>query len=91
MPNYKMEVKFNLSFRKRYKKLNAKIKKAFHRRLQLFIQDSRQPLLRNHPLAGKLQGYRAFSITGDIRVVYYIFENTAYFVDIGTHNQVYRK
>jgi len=69
----------------------SKIKKAFHRRLELFIQDPRQSLLRDHPLAGKLQGYRAFSITGDIRVVYYIFEDTAYFVDIGTHNQVYGK
>jgi len=91
MLGYKMEIKFNPSFRKRYKKLNTKIKKAFHRRLELFIQDPSQSLLRDHPLVGKLQGYRAFSITGDIRVVYYIFEDTAYFVDIGTHNQVYGK
>lgn len=89
MPDYKMEIKFNASFHKRYQKLNPKIKKAFQNRLELFIQNPRQPLLRDHPLAGKMQGHRAFSITGDIRVVYYIHKDTAYFVDIGTHNQVY--
>ena len=89
MPDYKMEIKFNPSFRKRHKKLNTKIKKAFHRRLELFIQDPRQPFLSDHPLVGKLQGYRAFSVTGDIRVIYYISEGTVYLVDIGTHNQVY--
>jgi len=46
-------------------------------------------LLQDHLLMGKLEGYRAFSVTGDIRVVYYIHDQTAYFVDIGTHNQVY--
>lgn len=86
-----MEIKFSTNFRKRYQKLNEKIKKAFHQRLKLFTQDPYQLLLKNHPLSGKLQGYRAFSITGDIRVVYYVSGGIAYFVDIGTHNQVYGK
>ena len=30
-----------------------------------------------------------FYVTGDVRVIYYIHEETAYFVDIGTHAQVY--
>lgn len=91
MQDIKMEIKFSTDFRKRYQKLNDKVKKAFHQRLKLFIQDQYHPLLRNHPLTGKLQGYRAFSITGDIRVVYYIDQGIAYFIDIGTHNQVYGK
>ncbi len=34
--------------------------------------------------------YELFFVTGDIsRVIYYIEEDTAYFLDIGTHNQVY--
>ena len=60
-------------------------------RTRLFVADSQDSLLRDHQLSGRLKGYRAFSVTGDIRVVYYIHEEIAYFVDIGTHNQVYGK
>ena len=86
-----MEIRFSVDFRKRYQKLNDKIKKAFHQRLKLFTQDTRNSLLRDHALSGKLKGYRSFSVTGDIRAVYYIQKNIAYFVDVGTHNQVYGK
>lgn len=84
-----MEIKFSPNFRKAYNKSTIKIRKAFGKRLRLFKQDSSYPLLRDHQLTGKLKGYRAFSITGDVRVVYYINDNIAYLVDIGTHNQVY--
>lgn len=86
-----MEIEFSADFRKRYKKMREKIQKAFHHRLGIFIQNPSEPIIRDHPLTGKLEGYRAFSITGDIRAVYYIQDDTAYFVDIGTHNQVYGK
>ncbi len=86
-----MEIRFSVDFRKRYNKLNGKVKKAFHQRLKLFTQDTHHLLLRDHTLSGKLQRHRAFSVTGDIRVVYYIHNGIAYFVDIGTHNQVYGK
>jgi len=55
----------------------------------MFTNNSKDPILRDHALGGKMKGFRSFSITGDIRVVYYISENIAYFVDIGSHNQVY--
>lgn len=86
-----MVIKFSGDFRKRYKKLDQKRKDSFHHRLELFTQDPDHPLLKDHALSGKLIGHRAFSVTGDIRVVYYIHEDTAYFTDIGTHNQVYGK
>ena len=86
-----MEIVFNASFRKAYRKAPFKTQQAFSRRLRLFKENSNYPLLRDHQLTGKLEGYRAFSITGDIRVIYYIHQNTAYFIDIGTHNQVYVK
>ncbi len=88
-PNTKMEIVFNASFRKAYHKSTLKLRKAFDTRLKLFKRDSDYPLLHDHKLTGKLQGYRAFSVTGDVRTVYYVKNNTAYFVDIGTHNQVY--
>lgn len=67
------------------------INRKFDDRVRLFEENPQNPLLLDHPLTGKLKNHRAFSITGDIRVVYYIHKNTAYFIDIGTHNQVYGK
>ena len=61
------------------------------KRLKLFKQYPHSPLLKDHQLTGKMDDHRAFSITGDVRVVYYIHEETAYLIDIGTHNQVYGK
>lgn len=75
-------------FKKRFShRLN--IQRRFDERVRLFVEDNLSQILEDHALSGKLQGYRAFSVTGDIRVVYYVSEGVAYLVDIGTHNQVY--
>lgn len=87
-----MKIEFTHDFMKIFKKRfssKPKIQKKFDERVKKFAGNSDDPILIDHALSGKLQGHRAFSITGDIRVVYYIFEDTAYFMDIGTHNQVY--
>lgn len=89
-----MKIHFTKDFKKAYQKRiesNNNLTNRFESRYDLFEDDPTNPTLKDHALSGKLQGYRAFSITGDIRVVYYFFEDTAYFVDIGTHNQVYGK
>ena len=67
----------------------SNIRNRFFSRTRLFEKDPSNPTLKDHALSGHLKGYHAFSITGDIRVVYIIHNETAYFVDIGTHNQVY--
>lgn len=88
-----MKVEFKTSFIKRYKnrfRHLPNVQKKFEKRLLLFTKDPRNPILKDHTLTDDLTGHRAFSISGDIRVVYYIENNTAYFVDIGTHNQVYK-
>ena len=46
--------------------------------------------LYDHALTGKLAGKRAFSIAGDIRVIYVELEDAIVFLDVGSHNQVYR-
>lgn len=80
--------KFTKNIRKR---LTTKtLQGRFENRLKLFKQDKTHPLLKDHKLTGKMQGKRAFSITGDIRVVYReLDDNTIQFLDIGTHPQVY--
>jgi len=57
--------------------------------LELFKINPQNPILRDHALKGDKIGLRSFSITGDYRVIYYIEDETAYFLDIGTHAQVY--
>ncbi|MEK7634018.1 MAG: type II toxin-antitoxin system mRNA interferase toxin, RelE/StbE family [Patescibacteria group bacterium] len=87
-----MKIEFYTGFIKNYNKRfgkNKKIKIRFIERTKLFQNDHRNPLLKNHPLKGKKLNQRAFSVTGDIRVIYQIVNGTIYFVDIGTHNQVY--
>ena len=87
-----MKIEFYNNFIKVFDKRfggNKKIRNKFIERTCLFQSNQIHPLLKDHELKGKKSGLRAFSITGDIRVVYYIKNNIAYLVDIGTHNQVY--
>jgi addiction module RelE/StbE family toxin len=56
----------------------------------MFEKDENHPLLKNHSLKGNLSGYKAFSITGDIRVIYKKEKNKIILYDIGAHNQVYK-
>ena len=64
-------------------------KKRYEDRLKLFMSNRRSPILKDHALVGMKLKLRAFSITGDIRVVYTIVDDSVFFLDIGTHNQVY--
>lgn len=79
---------FEKNFRKRISR-NKKLRASFEARLQLFIEGERGVPLNDHGLVGSMVGKRAFSITGDVRVIY-IEESDCYrFVDVGTHAQVY--
>jgi addiction module RelE/StbE family toxin len=80
--------KFEKHFPKRIKP-NHSLVKRFSSRVAIFIHDPNNPILRNHRLTGSKKDFYAFSITGDIRVVYTISGDEAWFMDIGTHNQVY--
>ena len=69
--------------------LNSSLDKKFKERLKLFIEDQNSAILKDHKLKGKKSKYRAFSITGDVRVVYEKVADGILLHDIGTHNQVY--
>lgn len=69
---------------------HPKFKKHYKKRLSLFIKNPNHILLKDHQLKGKQSPNRAFSITGNIRVVYHkINSNQLILLDIGSHNQVY--
>jgi addiction module RelE/StbE family toxin len=61
----------------------------YEKRLNMFMEGRLGTPLNDHALTGDMQGRRAFSITGDIRVVYIELQDKIIFIDIGTHNQVY--
>lgn len=88
-----MIIRRHTQFRKHYKKRilpNLKLHTRFEERLNLFRQNPDDAQLHDHKLIGEWEGFRAFSITGDIRVVYREKDSdTVEFYDIGTHNQVY--
>ena len=68
------------------------LESKFRERVALFLEDRQNPTLKDHKLSGRLNKHRSFSITGDYRVVYLEEEREILFlfVDIGTHNQVYK-
>jgi mRNA-degrading endonuclease YafQ of YafQ-DinJ toxin-antitoxin module len=59
-------------------------------RLEQFIANPFDPLLKNHKLSGQLKGLRAISAAYDCRIVFaMVEESTALLVSIGAHDEVY--
>ncbi len=87
-----MRLNYTQNFLKNYKRRianNSNLNKRFKERLELFLNDSKHPLLKDHKLIGARKELRSFSVTGDVRVIYLQNGETVYLIDIGTHNQVY--
>ena len=89
-----MTVHKHPTFTKHYRKRifpSLKLKKQLEERIELFLINPKSPLLSDHPLKGDKTGKRAFSVTGDIRVIYAgSVDSEILLLDIGTHNQVYK-
>lgn len=86
-----MKIVLHKRFEKRYVKLRSSEKEKFKARRNIFLVDPFNPVLNNHALSGKFEGYRSINITGDLRAVYTLIDNdTALFVTLGTHSQLYR-
>ena len=86
-------VKRDKTFEKHFKQRissNQKLREQFKERLSLFMAGELGYPLHDHALTGKLAGKRAFSAAGDIRVIYVELEDAIVFLDVGSHNQVYR-
>lgn len=87
-----MEIKHYKQFTKHLNqriKPNLNLYTRFKDRVKEFLTNSESPILKDHQLKGDKKDFRAFSITRDIRVIYYQTEDYVYFIDIGSHNQVY--
>lgn len=84
-----MRVEFHKKFKKRYPKLDLKIRKKLNDKLRIFELDPFNFCLNNHRLTGKYRGYRSINITGDWRAFYKQFDNLVVFVLIGTHSELH--
>jgi mRNA-degrading endonuclease YafQ of YafQ-DinJ toxin-antitoxin module len=77
-------------FKKYYQKLSVKQQIIYHDRILLLQKNIKHPLLKLHPLRGTLNGFYAFSLSGDLRVIFqWISDNHIVLYKIGTHNQIY--
>jgi len=85
-----MQVRFGSKFEKQHGKVGLKIRAAFTKRLELFLQNPLLPILNNHGLTGKYAGFRSINVTGDWRAVYFEENGMATFVALGTHSQLYK-
>lgn len=87
-----MKILYHKEFLKNYRKRispNKKLVLKFQKQMKNFINNPADPSLKDHKLIGKKSEFRAFSITGDIRVIYKIVNEEIWLYDIGSHNQVY--
>ncbi|MGH7195212.1 MAG: type II toxin-antitoxin system RelE/ParE family toxin [Candidatus Saccharimonadales bacterium] len=85
-------IRLSKGFDKSYKKRiapNGNLRAAYISRLTALEAGERAYPLNDHALKGKINGKRAFSIAGDIRVIYEETGDYIIFLDIGSHNQVY--
>ncbi|HLD04039.1 MAG TPA: type II toxin-antitoxin system YafQ family toxin [Candidatus Dojkabacteria bacterium] len=85
-------ISFTSKFKKHYLQrilTNKNLLKQTEKRIKLFYENSQNPILHSHILKGKKNRLKAFSISGDYRIIYEEFSDHYRFLDIGRHNQVY--
>lgn len=86
-----VRIRRHKSFEKDYRKLKPAQRERLKRAFKLFVSNPMHPDLYNHSLTGEWTGYRSISFGGDWRAHYKVMDkNTAYFVAVGTHAQLYR-
>lgn len=85
-----MYVAYHKRFIKQFAKLPKEVQAQFERRLDIFYEDTFNPLLHNHSLVGKYQGHRSINVNADIRAVFKeVEEDHCMFTAIGSHSELY--
>lgn len=88
-----MKVFFDPDFYKQYKKVDVRIQNSVDERIRIFRKNPMDSQLNNHALHEPYRGYRSIDITTDYRALYKDVsieaEMVAYFVILGTHDELY--
>lgn len=83
-------IEFSSIFNKKLKKVPTEIKLAFTDVFELFLENPKNEILRNHALKAKYSGMRSINVTDDWRALYREEPERIIFFDIGTHSQLYK-
>ena len=90
-----MKVRFSPNFYRQYKKADVRIQNSIDEKLRIFRKNPIDLELKNHTLQEPYQDRRSIDITNDYRAHYREIkegmETVAYFVSLGTHEELYRK
>lgn len=86
-PRYKTSRQFERHYQK-YVSKNEQLVEAFQEGVDGFFEDPES--VKDHELEESMKDRRAFWINNEYRVVYRIKGDEVIFVDIGTHEQVYK-
>jgi addiction module RelE/StbE family toxin len=74
------------TFKKKLNKLSSKNSIKIKKRMELFLENPFDPVLKTHKLTGKLKDYHSFSIDFHNRIMFrFEREDTVEFIDVGTH------
>lgn len=76
---------------KRIKLKDKQLAQKIEKQLNLFRSNHLHPSLKVHKLSGNLKNMWSISIDKNYRILFFLDENGAYFFEIGTHDQVYKK
>ena len=87
-----MEVRASPHFERRYKKLPQEIKEKAKAREKIFVANAFDPRIGTHKLSGKDEGRWAYSVDYEYRIKFVFLDDKAgvLYLDIGTHDEVYR-
>ena len=84
-----MRLAFTPRFQRRARKLTPLQRALLRAALRRFARDPRDPVLRTHRLRGELDGYWAFAVDDDVRVLFRWDGDVATLVTLGTHDEAY--
>ena len=79
---------------KKLEKIKAKDKQLtgkIQKQLELFQENHFHPSLRIHKLSGNLENIWSIAVGRNLHMLFFLSGEAAYFFDIGTHDQVYKK
>ncbi len=89
-----MKRQYDPAFIKALKKVDVRIRNSFKEKIAIFARNTNDPVLNNHLLKREYKEYRSIDITADYRAIYEEIkedgEDIAYFISIGTHQELYR-
>ena len=84
-----MKIVTSPRFERRARKLKSPHDQLLRAALRRFAADPLDPLLRTHKLKGGLEGYWAFSVDDDLRVLFRWEGGTCVLVGLGGHDEIY--